>query len=144
MNTYDKPLPVGDEHSRPFWDAARRHELRLPQCMQCGACRAQFEKWCHACGHDKFRWMLLSGRGKIWSHCEFHKAYFASFVKDLPYNVALVELAEGPRLVSNIVDIAYDDLHIGMEVEAVYDSVSPEVTLIRFRPTHEEQAALGN
>jgi uncharacterized OB-fold protein len=132
--SYAKPLPASDDLSRPFWDAAKRGELRLPRCGSCGAYRTYFEKWCASCGHDRFAWALLSGRGIVWSHCAFHRAYFPGFADELPYNVALVELAEGPRLVTNIVGIERERIAIGMPVEVFFDDVTPELTLMKFQP----------
>ncbi len=134
MPAYDKPLPPIDELSRPFWDAARAGELRLPGCKACQHLRAQFERWCPRCGSDQFDWVRLSGRGTVWSHVAFHRMYFKAFEDDLPYGVALVELEEGPRLISNIVGVSREAVAIGMPVEAVFDAVTPEVTLVKFRP----------
>ncbi|HEY5899775.1 MAG TPA: OB-fold domain-containing protein [Burkholderiales bacterium] len=132
--TYTKPLPLIDAQSRPYWEAARRHELRLPKCDACGALRIQFERWCPQCGSDKSSWARLSGRATVWSHCTFHRKYFAEFEADLPYGVALVQLEEGPKLITNIVGIRHDEVRIGLPVEVVFDDVTPEVTLIKFRP----------
>lgn len=135
MAEYTKPLPAIDALSRPFWDAAKRHELRLPCCDACGTCRTHFEKWCASCGHDAFTWKHLSGRGTVWSHCTFHRAYFPSLAGEVPYNVALVELAEGPRLITNIVGIEREKIEIGMPVEVAFDDVTDDISLIKFRPS---------
>ena len=134
MSTYAKPLPVVDEQSRPYWEAARRHELRLPKCDACGHLRVQFERWCPRCGGETSTWTRMSGRGKVWSHCSFHRNYFKEFEADLPYGVALVELEEGPRLITNLLGIERTAMRIGMPVEVVFDDVTPEVTLVKFRP----------
>src|SRR5436309_2308266 len=102
MNSYTKPLPALDDRSRPFWDAARKHEIRLPRCEACHEISAQFEKWCPHCGGALSQWIKLNGRGNVWSHCVFHKAYFPGFKDDVPYNVVIVQLEEGPRVVSNL------------------------------------------
>ena len=132
--TYHKPLPVTDEHSSPFWQAARARQLKLPKCTACGALRAHFERWCAECGNDGYEWALLSGRGTVWSHCNFHKPYFSGFKDETPYNVAIIELEEGPQLFTNLVAFEYSKVHIGMPVTAYFDDVTPEVTLIKFKP----------
>jgi len=137
LNTYAKPLPAITEQSRPFWDAARQGRLELPRCDHCSAFHTYFEPWCNACGREGVHWDGLSGRGRIWANCRFHKAYFAGFQDDMPYNVAIVELDEGPRLVTNIVGLAHgtlDEMPIGMPVQAVFDAVTDAVTLVKFRP----------
>lgn len=133
--TYAKPLPPIDEHSRPYWGAAKAGRLELPQCDHCGTFHTYFEPWCSHCGGEGVHWARLSGKGEIWANCRFHRAYFSGF--DLPYNVAIVELEEGPRLVTNIVGLAHgtlDEMPIGMKVEAVFDPVTDEVTLVKFKP----------
>lgn len=64
-----------------------------------------------------------------------HKAWFPAFQDDIPYNVVQVELAEGPRLTANVVEVENEQLRIGMPVEIVYDEVTPEITMPRFRPS---------
>ncbi|TVR07182.1 MAG: hypothetical protein EA385_13590 [Salinarimonadaceae bacterium] len=138
MNAYAKPLPAINEQSRPYWDAAKAGRLELPRCDHCGAFHTYFEPWCSHCGGEGVHWERLSGRGRIWANCRFHKVYFSGFETDVPYNVAMVELEEGPRMVTNIVGLKHDvldEMPIGMEVEAVFDPVTPEVTLVRFRPS---------
>jgi uncharacterized OB-fold protein len=134
MIAYDKPLPVIDRQHRPFWDAARRHELHLPRCDGCGHLRVQFERWCPRCASQATTWTRMSGRASVWSHCMFHRMYFKAFEQDLPYGVALVELEEGPRLITNVVGIPRTEVRIGMPLEAVFEDVTPEVTLVKFRP----------
>jgi uncharacterized OB-fold protein len=134
MRPYEKPLPPIDDLSKPFWEAARRGELRLPRCKACSHISVQFERWCPRCASQETEWARMSGRGSVWSHVKFHRMYFKSFEDELPYNVALVELEEGPRLITNLVGIDPNSIEIGLEVEAVFDAVTPEVSLIKFRP----------
>lgn len=131
MNAYSKPLPVISEASRPFWEALRRQELRLPQCDACGRYRAYFERWCAHCGSERFTWAQASGRGTVWSHCYFHKVYLKGFEAEVPYNVSLVKLAEGPLLITNIPGARPS---IGTPVAAVFDAVTADITLLKFRP----------
>lgn len=133
MTGYTKLLPVVDAQTKPFWDAARRHELCLPRCLDCGRARTEMERWCPHCGSSHSRWERMSGRGSVWSYCEFHKAYFKSLEPDLPYNVAVVELEEGPRLFTNIVQATQETIKIGLPVEVVFEDVTPEVSLVKFQ-----------
>ncbi len=134
MLPYEKPLPPIDDLSRPFWEAARREELCLPRCRACGHITTQFERWCPRCAGKDLDWVKMSGRGTVWSHVAFHRMYFKAFEDDLPYNVALVELEEGPRLITNLIDIARESIEIGLPVTAAFIAVTPEVTLVKFRP----------
>jgi len=93
MSAYEKPLPVITDQSRRFWDAAKAGRLELPRCDNCGTFHTYFEPWCNVCAHEGVHWEELSGRGKIWANCRFHKVYFPGFKAAVPYNVAIVELA---------------------------------------------------
>ena len=82
------------------------------------------------------RFPLAGGErpGVVNSWVVFHQAYFSSFKDDIPYSVAEVELEEGTRLLTNLVEVANEDIAIGMPVEVVFDDVTNEVTLAKFRP----------
>lgn len=132
--SYDKPLPRIDDHNRAFWEGAQRGELRLLKCSDCGSFRYQPFPTCPACGSHSSNWVATSGRGKVWSYGFFHQVYFPSFAADVPYNVVVVELEEGPRIYSNLLDVGHDDIRIGMPVKAAFEKVSDDVTLVKFRP----------
>lgn len=132
--TVAKPLPQISDFNREFWAAAHRHELRLQCCNSCNRLWAPNGPVCPHCFSDDFHWKRLSGRGKIASWVIFHKLYHPGFANDLPYNVAFVELDEGPRLISNIVGVASEDLQIGMPVEVMFEDISAEISLPKFRP----------
>ena len=129
---YRKPLPQINDVNRPFWEGARRGELRLQRCTACGAFRYPSGRWCAHCRSDASDWVGASGKGEVWSWCVFHKAYFEGFADELPYGVVLVQLDEGVRLYSNLVDVAVHDIRIGMRVHAVFEPVTSEVTLVKF------------
>ena len=127
---YLKPLPQTDGVDRPYWEGTRVGELRLQRCGNCGKYRFPANRWCPACRSDRSEWVATSGKGAIWSWCVFHKGYFEGF--ELPYAVVLVELDEGVRMYSNIVDVAPADLRVGMRVRAVFDKATDAVTLVKF------------
>lgn len=131
---YAKPLPAVSSLNRPYWDGLEAGRFVMPKCDACGAVWYPPAPFCPECWSRDFSWQPLSGRGKVNSWVVFHQAYFASFRDDVPYNVAEVELEEGPRLLTNLVEVANDAIEIGMPVEVVFDSVSDEVSLAKFRP----------
>lgn len=135
MTDYKKPLPAITTLNEPYWHGLRRRELKMPKCNDCGEIWYPPSPFCPLCWSRSFTWQQLSGRGKVNSWVVFHQAYFSSYKEDIPYNVAEVELEEGPRLLTNLVGIANEDITIGMPVEIVYDDVTDEVTLAKFRPT---------
>lgn len=85
----------------------------------------------------KTSWVPMSGRGTVWSMCEFHGLYFKEFVPETPDNVALVCLDEGPRMYTNLVGISYDRIEIDLRVVAVFEPVTDMVTLVKFRAAEE-------
>ena len=130
--TYSKPLPKIDERTRPHWEGNAVHELRVQRCDDCGTMRFPASRWCAHCLGEKTSWQTVSGKGKIWSWCVFHRAYFKGFEPEVPYAVALVELDEGPKMYSNLVGIPREQIKIGMRVRAVFDKVTDDVTLVKF------------
>ncbi len=131
---YQKPLPAISSLNKPFWDALKKHELRLQKCDGCGCVSYPPSPLCPQCWSRKSSWSRMSGRGRVNSWVVFHQSYYRGFDNELPYNVAEVELDEGPRLLTNLVGIANDQIYGGMPVEIVFEDVTSEVTLAKFRP----------
>ena len=129
-----KPLPAILPLERPYWEAARQHRLCLQRCAHCGAWRYPASPVCAQCDSPDYRWEQTTGRGVIVSWVVFHRLYFPSFANELPYNVALIRLTEGPIVVSNIVEADRAGLHSGLAVEVVFEDRTPEVTVPMFRP----------
>jgi uncharacterized OB-fold protein len=134
MAAYPKPLPAISPLNAPYWDGLKRHELRLQRCQECGKIWYPPAPFCPGCWSRHVVWQTLSGRGKVNAWVVLHQAYFASFTEDVPYNVAEVELEEGPRLLTNLVAVDNDDITMDMPVEIVFEDVTAEVTLAKFRP----------
>ena len=130
----EKPLPRPSEDSAPFWDAAFRGELRLQQCADCRHIRFPPAILCARCLSERCEWVRLSGRGTVYSWIVVHQSQHPAFNADVPYNVAIIELEEGPRLHTNIIECANQQIHIGMPVEAAFVRVSDDTALVKFRP----------
>jgi uncharacterized OB-fold protein len=128
-----KPLPQISAAMAPFFEAARRKELVVQRCRGCGALRFPARDRCSACLAREADWAPVSGRGKIFSLAVMHQVYHPGFASEVPYAVVLVELDEGPRLVSNVVGCPPGELRVGMPVEVAFEAVTPEVTLPKFR-----------
>lgn len=134
--TYDpmaKPRPRLSPDNQPFWDACRRHEFALPFCVECGKAHLPPGPVCPHCFSDQLEWRKASGKGTISTWVVVHKPWFAAFAKDIPYNVVQVELAEGPRLTTSVVDAKDRKLAVGQAVEVTFDDVDAELTLPRFK-----------
>jgi hypothetical protein len=134
MFAIEKPLPRPTEDTAPYWEAARNGELRMQQCTACRHIRFPPALVCPRCLAAETEWVRLSGRGAIFSFIVVHRSQHPAFSGDTPYNVVIVELEEGPRLHSTLVDCPNARIRIGMPVEVVFDRIDDEVTLPRFRP----------
>lgn len=134
MAEYAKPLPVLTDENRPFWEACRAGELRMQKCLECGHVRYPIQIICPRCLSERCEWARLSGKGTVFARLVFHRAYNKAFAADLPYNVVLVQLDEGPRMFSNVIGTPNEKIVVGARVEAVFEPVTPEITLPRFRP----------
>lgn len=133
MAEHAKQLPVTDGFDRPFWEAARRHELVMYRCTNCGKYYDR-EVACPDCENPQMAWEKVGGRGEVFTYCIFRRLYHPAWEGDIPYNVAYVKLDEGPLLMTNIVDCSNDKIYIGMPVEVVFEDINEEVTLPKFRP----------
>ena len=133
MVEYSKPLPEITPDNKPFWDACKQHELSLQRCQGCGHLRLP-SPICPECLSMNSEWIKVSGRARLYTWTTIFQRYHPAFAEELPYNVAVVELEEGPRLITNIVGCSHEDLRIGMEVEVDYEDVTEEITLPKFKP----------
>jgi uncharacterized OB-fold protein len=128
-----KPVPEVDATLAPFFAAAAEKRLVVQRCTGCGAFRFPPRELCSSCLSTAVAWAEVSGRGTIFSFNVMHQVYHPAFATEVPYAVVVVQLAEGPKLISNLVDCPIEEIRIGMPVEVVFERVSPEVTLPKFR-----------
>lgn len=131
--TYTKPLPKLDDENRPFWEACKQGELQMQNCSNCGHVRYPIAIVCPRCLSDQFSWKVLSGRGEVYSALVFHQVYNKAFAEDVPYQVSLIQLEEGPRMYSNVIGVEPSSVKVGDKVEVVFDPVTPEISIPRFR-----------
>jgi len=133
MADYKKPLPVIEKWNAPYWQAAKRHEFVAQRCRACGYVHLPPGPVCTNCLSDDQDWMPLSGKGIINSYGVYYQQWHPGFADTIPYNVALIELAEGPQIISQVIGCENDALACGLAVEVTFDDVTPEVTLPKFR-----------
>ena len=133
MSEYAKQLPETTGPEKPYWEAAKRHELTAYRCMNCGTYYSRVIH-CVACDAPKMDWVKVSGKVEVYTFGIYHQLYHPAWKEDIPYNVAWIKLDEGPLLMSNVVDCKNEDIVVGMPVEVVFDDVTGEVTLPKFRP----------
>ena len=133
----DRPLPQPiTPEAKPYWDGLKAGKLMLPKCRDCGRAFWYPRTLCPACHSRAIEWIQSSGKGKLHAFGIAQQSFNRAFKVPSPFVLAMVELAEGPRLMTNLVGIEPDParIRIGMPVEVVFEDVTPAVTLARFRP----------
>jgi hypothetical protein len=126
-----KPLPEPDDASRPFYEGGMQGRLMLMRCSECRTWRLPSRAHCDVCLSPQYSWEPASGRGTVRTFAVMHQRYHPGF--EYPYNLAVVELDEGPRIPTNIVGIANDDVRVGMPVVVEWEK-HDDVALPKFRP----------
>lgn len=134
MTQYKLPLPQPNLDDQAFWEGCKRHELLVVKCTQCQRIRFYQRPMCPNCLSSDFEHVKASGTGKVWSFTTSYHAFGPAWREAVPYTVVVVELEEGPRIVSNLINCEPKDAYIGMPLEVTFDDVTPEVTLPKFKP----------
>jgi uncharacterized OB-fold protein len=134
MTEYTKPLPFPDDVTGAFWEATRENKLLIQQCGDCGEHQFFPQSYCRNCLGENLDWIEASGKGKVYTFTIVNRPPTARFDEDVPYVVALIELEEGVRMMSNVVGINPDDVRVEMAVEVVFDEITSALSLPKFRP----------
>ena len=129
---YNKPLPRMRGPAKEFYAFCKQHELHFQRCTDCGTWRHIPRDMCAKCGSFSWEWAKSSGRGKVFSWTTAYQPMHPAFT-EVPYSAVVVEMEEGVRLVSWVVDTKPEELQLDMPVEVIFDDVTPEVTLPKFR-----------
>jgi len=132
----NRPIPQATPETAEFWAGARRGELRIQRCRACGKAYFFPRPFCPHCSSDDVEWFTASGRGRLYSYVINHRPppHFKDYA---PYVIAVVELEEGPRLMTNIVGVepAPEHLRIDLPVEVTWERQNDEITLPLFKPS---------
>ena len=126
------PLPQPTEFTQPFWDAARRHELLLPRCRQCGKCFFRPEVVCTHCSSLEWDWTRATGRATLYSYTIVSRPRTPDI--PVPYVVAAVDLDEGCTMFSNIVGCPPESVACDMKLEVVFADLGAGLSIPQFRP----------
>ncbi|WP_374991251.1 bifunctional MaoC family dehydratase N-terminal/OB-fold nucleic acid binding domain-containing protein [Streptomyces sp. LHD-70] len=126
-----RPRPVINRDNSGFWAGAERHRLLVQRCTDCAALRFPWLPGCNGCGSQRWDTVEASGEGTVYSYVVMHHPPFPAF--DPPYAVGLVELAEGVRMISNVVGVPADEVRIGMPVRVEFRQVEKDLVLPVFR-----------
>ena len=134
-----RPKPSMNQDSQFFWEGASAKELRIQKCNNCGRLQHPPGARCPACGSMDMGWTVASGRGTLYSHCQVHYPPLPAFGK--PPIVGLVELEEGVRVLTNITDVAYQQISIGMDMQVWFHDDPQGFSLPLFRPARQPRRA---
>ena len=138
MAQNQKPIPVIQPWTREFWKATKKGDLLIQQCQDCNSNIFFPKKVCPECWSANLDWRVASGKAKVYTFTVMRDMVEPKFMGDLPYVIAMVELDEGIRMTTRIVNCNPDDVEIGMNVEVVFEEVSPECSLPMFQPAEEK------
>ncbi|HEY1282023.1 MAG TPA: OB-fold domain-containing protein [Acidimicrobiales bacterium] len=144
-----KPLPIPDRLTQPYWEAARRRELRIQRCKACGRFQHPPGPVCRQCYGDQLEFDLVQGRGRIYSYTVTYHNFVPGFEENVPLPIVLVELDEhdGVRLMANLVARDGEDhvelgaIAVGAPVEVAFQEVADGITLPQFRLVEEGKDA---
>lgn len=129
-----RPVPVPTKETQPYWDGCKQHELRVQKCAACGHHQFYPRLYCTACMSDRVEWVKTSGRATVLSYTIVYRPVTQAFADNVPYVVALVTLAEGPQMMTNIVGCEPEKVHIGMPVQVTFDDWTENISIPKFKP----------
>ena len=132
----ERPLPIPDAATAPYWSAAHEGRLELPCCLDCRRRHFYPRTLCPHCGSARLEWAACSGRGVVYSYTVVHRAPSPAFAAEVPYVVAVVKLDEGPHLMTNIVGCPQTPqaLQLDMPLAVTYEKQNEEDSLPLFKP----------
>jgi uncharacterized OB-fold protein len=134
MADYKLPLPQPTILHQPMWDAFKQHRLVVQRCRACDMLFIFAREHCPRCWATDLEWYEVSGRGRLYTYTTVRQPAHPAFNDLVPYVYAIVQLDEGPRLPSNLMNVALEDVKVDMPLRVVWDDVTPEFTLPKFEP----------
>jgi uncharacterized OB-fold protein len=127
-------VPTIEDASRPYWDAARAGKLLIAKCNACKKVHHYPRPFCPSCWSEDVEAVEASGRGTLYTYSTVYVNDLHPFKTRLPYIAAMVELDEGPRLMTNIEGCEPSDLHVGMPVQVDFRAITDDIDATVFRP----------
>ena len=134
MPEWNKPLPSVVGETKPYWDSCRRGDLVIQKCDDCNKYQFYPRGICSNCWSNNIQWVKSTGRGTIWTYTVTYQNRTLGFAQDVPYILALVELDEGVKMFTNIVECETSNVQIGMPVEVTFVQASNQISVPYFRP----------
>ena len=129
-----KQFPRPTPETEAYWQGCRNHELLLQRCTQCNKFQCDPRSMCANCASENLEWVKASGQGKVLTFTIGRHPVSEAYAADVPYVVALIQLDEGPTMMSNVVQCDPETLQIGNPVQVVFEDWSEEISIPQFRP----------
>ena len=130
----EKPIPIVSPWAKPFWDATAICILKIQKCSKCDMNIFYPRLYCPSCGSKEIEWIEALGTGNVYSFTVVENNAPSAFIVDMPYVVAVVELDEGIRMLTNIINCNLEQLTCDMRVKVVFERLNDEFTLPKFEP----------
>ena len=127
-------MPRPDQETQPFWDACRERRLLVKRCLDCGKAHFYPRPFCPFCWSSEVEWEEASGGATLYTWSVVHRNDLPPFPERVPYVAAVVDLQEGPRMLTNVVDCDFDDLAVGMPLQVTFRDEAEQFTLPVFAP----------
>lgn len=127
-------VPVPTAETQEFWAGCARRELLLQQCQSCSKVQFYPRVLCGSCGHRELAWIRASGRGTVRSFSVVRRPVSTAYAAEEPFVLILVELDEGPTMMSTLADCAPEQASVGMRVTVAFEDWPEGMTMPRFRP----------
>lgn len=134
MDRPPKPVPTLDAWTLPYWQAARDGRLLIQQCSDCGRFIFYPRQSCPFCFSDRLAWVESPGRGTVYSFTVVENNAPSAFAGDMPFVIAVVQLEEGVRMLTNIVGCSPAEVRCDLPVQVVFEPLTAEITLPKFKP----------
>jgi len=134
LSTVRFDLPTPDADSAVFWAAAKEERLLIKHCEHCGAYIYYPRPFCPRCWSENVEWYEASGKATLYTWSVVYRNDQPPFRERVPYVAAVVDLQEGPRMMTNVVDTPFEDLRVGMQLQVTFMPISEDFTIPVFVP----------
>jgi len=129
---FDLPTPEGDTFE--WWEAAKQERLLIRHCEDCGAYSYYPRPFCPKCWSERVVWHQASGEATLYTWSVIYSNDMPPFKERVPYVAAVVDLTEGPRMMTNVIDTPFEDLRVGMDLQVRFMPISDDFTIPVFVP----------
>ena len=131
---WTRSLPNVGPETEPYWSACREGKLIVQRCRQCSKYQTYYRSFCCHCWSNDVEDVVASGRGNVWACTVTYQNQTPGWADQVPYVLAGVELEEGPKLITNIINCVPDSVHVGMPVKVTFVKATEEITIPFFEP----------